>query len=217
MAKKKSAGGKKKAPKAQSVEAAEKVATAIHQTELAPESEPVASATIASVDPDDAAVKPHWYILSGGSDGARAIKATQTEAEEVRRAQSRSEKAVIKLRPALNNETDRQLIMCAEGDPDDIGPGPVPAQPDARLKLIEIKQRAIASIQYQRDRLAAERKRLGKEIERIEGERNELIYGQGALQFAAPGAAPSPDAEPKIDDDDDESPAEGGGDESDDD
>lgn len=125
-----------------------------------------------------------WFILTAGESN-QAIKASADEAEQVRREIAKRDRCIVKIRPALNDEKDRRLVMGAEGDPDELGPGPCPTSDKERLHLIEIKQRAILSIQARRDQLSGERKRLGKEIERIEEERDQLIWGQGALPFPA--------------------------------
>jgi hypothetical protein len=106
------------------------------------------------------------------------------------------------VRPALNTETDRALVLAAGGDPDDLGSGPAPTAVADRMKLIEVKQRTIVRHRGELAMLKIKRKGITDEIARLEAERDELIAGQGALPFGDPEADDGGESETQVEPDD---------------
>lgn len=226
MAKKKSDGDKpkkgaaKRAPKSQSEQASRKRKLALvgddaevddeaddggeSETQVEPDDpseafEGSSAASLAQGLPGDD-LTPRWWILALGSRSPTesAIRCNAREVETQRAAAARKHRGAATVRPALNTEPDRALVLAAGGDPDDLGSGPAPTAVADRMKLIEVKQRAIVRHRGELVLLKAKRKGITDEIARLEAERDELIAGQGALPFGEPKGEDS--AEDDVDD-----------------
>lgn len=197
MAKSKSKkGAEKKAPKSQSEQAEKKRKLALvgpdhEETEgVEPDdSEAIAAdptSLVQGLPGDDLTLR--WWILALGSRSPTesAIRCSLREVETQRAAAARKHRGAATVRPALNTEPDRALVLAAGGDPDDLGSGPAPTAVADRMKLIEVKQRTIVRHRGELVVLKAKRKGITDEIARLEAERDELIAGQGALPFGEP-------------------------------
>lgn len=215
MAKSKSKkGAEKKAPKSQSeqaekkrklalvggdIEASDGVATIEVSAEVM---ERTVAALAQGIPGDD--LTPRWWILALGSRSPTesAIRCSLREIETQRAAAARKHRGAATVRPALNTEPDRALVLAAGGDPDDLGSGPAPTAVADRMKLIEVKQRTIVRHRGELAMLKIKRKGITDEIARLEAERDELIAGQGALPFGDPEADDGGESETQVEPDD---------------
>lgn len=146
---------------------------------------------------------PRWWILQLGSRSITesAIRCNALEIEAARAAAAKKHRGPATVRPALNTDPDRALVLAAGGDPDDLGSGNAPTAVADRMKLIEVKQRAIVRHRGELAVLKAKRKGITDEIARLEAERDELIAGQGALPFGEPKGDDEKPDDPDRDDD----------------
>ncbi len=197
---------KKGAPKSQSEQAEKKrklalvggdveVSDGVATIEVSAEvMERTVSALAQGLPGDD--LTPRWWILALGSRSPTesAIRCNAREVETQRAAAARKHRGAATVRPALNTETDRALVLAAGGDPDDLSSGPAPTAVADRMKLIEVKQRTIVRHRGELALLKIKRKGITDEIARLEAERDELIAGQGALPFEEPEHKPDDSA-----------------------
>lgn len=146
---------------------------------------------------------PRWWILQLGSRSITesAIRCNALEIEAARAGAAKKHRGPATVRPALNTDPDRALVLAAGGDPDDLGSGNAPTAVADRMKLIEVKQRAIVRHRGELAVLKSKRKGITDEIARLEAERDELIAGQGALPFGEPKGDDEKPDDPDRDDD----------------
>lgn len=163
--------------------------------------EGVAASLVQGLPGDD--LTPRWWILQLGSRSITesAIRCNALEIEAARAAAAKKHRGPATVRPALNTDPDRALVLAAGGDPDDLGSGNAPTAVADRMKLIEVKQRAIVRHRGELAVLKSKRKGITDEIARLEAERDELIAGQGALPFGEPKGDDEKPDDPDRDDD----------------